>query len=927
MNKFLMILLLISVTSLPLAYAHPFTEETNPARFSNVAAGTSEVIVYYSEGIELNFSVLKVLDSNGNQIDNKDTKYFEGDYSLIVTTPPLEDGTYTVTSKVLSKVDGHLVSDAIIFGVGDVVIDESAGASSPAELIFFPEAGARFPGLVGQTIVLGAAIASMFVWGTQRKDLIKDDMSKVQEFFHGKFLSVTGFGLSIVFASNILMLIVQSLRLEASAFDVLETSFGFTWIIRMGITVILLGIWFAMDRMGALSFKKQIPLLILSLALIATTTMLGHGMASEQMPAVVLDYVHNLVSAAWIGGIIFFVFVLLPTFGRLEETKREIMSVLAIPRFSIMIVISVGIVIVSGPTLLWLLESNIGIITESTYGKLIMAKILLAAAMIAMGGYYQFGVMKDAESKIKSKTVKVHKKLSKYLKAEAVLGIALLGVVALLTNGTLPAGEIQTVSAEQINFGLISSEFSDTIRFDVEILPFVTGSNTIWVTVSDVSGKAVVDLDEVKIKVSNPQRGVSPIEIPTEKISQNESGEKFRGDITFGFSGTWQVEIEAKRTESANESVIMNPFVKPRLADLKADVIEYQFPEPGAPLYPVFDGAGNIWISDSSAPRVWKFAIETQEFEKFEFDGKSSITLAVDNDGKIWFTDIPGSQIGFIDPKSQQVSLVELPKLKPLTQDSFPIALAADLNNDIWISIVNKNVLLRYDQETKNFEEFGLPTADSAPFALASDAKGKVWFSQQVSGQIGYIIPETGEIREIKPRTPLSTPETLTFDAQGNIWIAEHQAGGYITKFNPDLETFSKYSVPDSNAFPNGVVFDRYQNAWFAEHTVDKLGVFNPDTKQFIEVPIPTSESWIQFTTSDSNQDIWFVEQKPYKLGKVELTELPNTSTVRIDESEFSLRYSEIASPLIAMGVIATSLFFVKNVYDKRRINSLVDSE
>ena len=45
--------------------------------------------------------------------------------SLIVTTPPLEDGVYTVSTKVLSKVDGHLVPGAFLFAVGDVVIDPS----------------------------------------------------------------------------------------------------------------------------------------------------------------------------------------------------------------------------------------------------------------------------------------------------------------------------------------------------------------------------------------------------------------------------------------------------------------------------------------------------------------------------------------------------------------------------------------------------------------------------------------------------------------------------------------------------------------------------------------------------------------------------------------------------------------------------------
>ncbi len=123
MRKFLIILLILSSMSIPFAAAHPFTEETIPSLTSISSTGVTKVIVFFSEPVELDFSQLKVLDSNGIQIDNKDTSYYEGEDSLIVTTPPLEDGVYTVTTKVLSKIDGHLVPDAFLFTVGNVIVD------------------------------------------------------------------------------------------------------------------------------------------------------------------------------------------------------------------------------------------------------------------------------------------------------------------------------------------------------------------------------------------------------------------------------------------------------------------------------------------------------------------------------------------------------------------------------------------------------------------------------------------------------------------------------------------------------------------------------------------------------------------------------------------------------------------------------------
>ena len=523
MKKLLIISLLVLSISIPYVSAHPFTEETSPSLAVNAPVGITEVTVIFSEPIELDFSSLKVFDSNGDQIDNKDSQYYQGENSLVVTTPSLESGAYTVTSKVLSKVDGHLVNDAFIFGVGDVKIDIPTDTpKSIYDILFFPEAGARFPGLVGQTIVLGSVIASMLIWGTQNKNLIRKDIEKINSFHHGKFMTLTGIGLMAVFASNIAMLAVQTLRLETSAIDAVQTTFGTSWLIRMIITVILLGVWFWMDRKKQITKKNQIPMLLLSLALIGTTTMIGHGTASGQMAAVALDYVHNLVAAIWIGGIIYFVFTLLPTFSKLDKNIRDKMSLVMIPRFSIAFIIAVGIVIITGPTLMWLLESDVGIISESIYGKLIIAKIAIAAIMIGLGGFLQFKVQKSGENALDSKSFSVHKRLKRSLKVDATLGIILLGVVALLTNGTLPAGEIQKVDAQEVLYGFRTIEFSESAKFDIEITPFSSGKNTILVKISDLENNQLQDTDKVKVKISNPQRNISPIEIPMIKTTQED---------------------------------------------------------------------------------------------------------------------------------------------------------------------------------------------------------------------------------------------------------------------------------------------------------------------------------------------------------------------------------------------------------------------
>ena len=926
MRKFLIILLILSSMSIPFAAAHPFTEQTIPSLTSNALTGTTEVIVFFSEPVDIDFSKIKVFDTNGNQIDNKDTSYYEGELSLIVTTLPLEDGVYTVSTKVLSKVDGHLVPDAFLFAIGDVVIDPSMlELERPSEIVFLPEAGARFPGLVGQTIVLGAVIASLIIWGTQNKQLIREELDKIESFHHGKFMSITGIGLVLIFVSNILMIAVQSIRLETSPIDAIQTSFGTTLIVRMSITVILLGIWFWLYRKKVLSKKNQIPMLIAALALIGTSSLIGHGAASGETSALVLDYIHNLVAAVWIGGIFYFIFTLLPTISQLKELKREKMSLVLIPRFSIVFIIAVGIVIITGPTLMWFLESDVGLITESIYGQLIILKISIAAIMIGLGGFAQFKLQKNAEKNLQSGKITVHKKLRRSLKVDAGLGILLLGVVALLTNGTLPAGEIQKVDAQEIIYGFKITEFTENTKFDIEISPFSSGVNTIIIKVSDLDNKPLYDSDQIKVKVSNPSKNISTIEIPMEIIKENkDSPTEFQGELTFGFSGEWQVEIEAQRTENANESIIMNLLVKPRLTNIQTQIIEYELPEYAKPLFPLYDGKNSIWISDPSAPRLWQFSLDTQEFSSYSFNGLTTTFLTQDNKGRIWFTDTPRNQIGFFDPENKQITTKTIPKLDPVISENTPIFIQADFDGNIWITIVNKDRILKYLPELDVFEEIVMPDKQSLPFALAVDEEGMIWYSTTGAGKIGFIDPKDNKITQISSE-PLQAPEALIFDDDGNLWIAEH-TGLAITKFDPVLETFERISVPDKDALPFGMTFDKYGNIWFAQHTIDNIGVYDPDNNNLIEIPVPTETSFIQFMTSDGNDNVWFVEQQANKIGTVKITEIPVITSQIQTTNDFELKYTEIASPLIALGIIATSLFYVKSIQDKRRLNSLINS-
>ncbi len=915
--------MLVFFLGFPLASAHPFLLDSEPGQGQNAPAGTTQIITNYSEAVEIGFSELRVYDANGNQVDNKDTAYNGGETSLIVTTPPLEDGVYTITSKVLSKIDGHLVQAAIVFGVGDVKIDSSLlEKQENSETTFIPESIARFPGLVGQTIVLGGVIVSITIWSSQQTRF-REVFADINEQFKIKFSKIIGIGVIATFASNFIMLGVQTWRLETSPLDVIGTTFGTTWLIRMIITIIIIGLWFWMEKKNEITIKGQIPLLIASLILIATTTMMGHGASTELEAPWILDYSHNLLSSIWIGGVIFFAFVALPTVTKTENSIKEKITLSLIPRFSGLFIIAIGILIITGPTLLWFLDDNVASLTDSTYGKLILIKIAIAAAMIGFGGMYQIKFLKNMNDLEK---LNISRKISKPLKFEAGLGIALLAVVALLVNSSLPAGEIQSADAIQGTFGYESVLFSENAKFDVKVLPAGIGSNTISVIVTSYDNKPLADISGLKVKVSNPQKNISPIEAEvTENIQ--DSVTKYSADATFGFAGNWQIELEAQRAENSNENAIFSLQIKPSLNDIRTEITEYDFPaEETAPLFPVYDGE-NIWISDAQKPRLWKFSIEDEQFTPYTFDGLTTIFMDIGKDGKIWFTDTPNSKIGSFDPKTEKFETIQLPQFNLAIKKSLPTSVGVDNENDVWVAVIDQSLLLEYNQSTKKFKIVNTITPEAGPTAIEIDDANNVWFAESLVGKLGKIDGETKELTEFTPQgEPMAEPFALMIDKEENVWIAEH-IGPAISKFNPILQDFKQIKISNPDSLPFGMAFDKYDNMWVAQHVIDSLVVYDQSSGQIIEIAIPTEGSFTQFVIADDNGDIWFVEQRGGKLGKVSISAVPSQiGTVQEVKSQ-DIMYVELVAPIIAAGIIATALFYVKSVRDKRRIDDLISTK
>lgn len=125
------ILTILIAGIIPQASAHPVYVDSSPGAFQSVPSSPREVNVFFSEPIELGYSSISVLGPDGGRVDMNDPHNVEGDTASIgvAMQPGLPEGEYTVSTKVLSAVDGHVVEETFIFGVGTQVSALAAASS------------------------------------------------------------------------------------------------------------------------------------------------------------------------------------------------------------------------------------------------------------------------------------------------------------------------------------------------------------------------------------------------------------------------------------------------------------------------------------------------------------------------------------------------------------------------------------------------------------------------------------------------------------------------------------------------------------------------------------------------------------------------------------------------------------------------------
>src|SRR5262245_41043029 len=99
------------------AAAHAVMVASEPANGSALAAAPSQVVLPMVEEPDVRFSSIKVLDTGGRAFQ-RGSLSAPASKTIAVGVGAMPRGVYTVTWRVLSKVDGHVTAGAFAFGIG-----------------------------------------------------------------------------------------------------------------------------------------------------------------------------------------------------------------------------------------------------------------------------------------------------------------------------------------------------------------------------------------------------------------------------------------------------------------------------------------------------------------------------------------------------------------------------------------------------------------------------------------------------------------------------------------------------------------------------------------------------------------------------------------------------------------------------------------
>lgn len=539
--------------------AHANVEISDPAPESELDESPERIVIQFTEPLETQFSSIKLLDADGQRVDDGDSALDQTDRTVMsVSLPALTNGTYTVSWVNVSTVDGHRVNGAYVFAIGEplsgpIEVEAEPILQSQAEPIF------RWLVLTGALITAGSITFRVLILTPPLAVIGRGrGVVLVLTTAYRRGEMVVWVGIVVTAIGSILQLIQQA----ATTFDtnfvgaiggesrtiVFDTDWGSEWLLRMAaLGVLAIGLGVARFRFmngaassgpGSLRDMWFHFLAVPAGGVLFALSRISHGAGTPGMTDIgfLLDYIHIFAAAVWVGGV-FQVAVLLPILLRHRGSSvMQRILVRTMPRFSVVALVSAIVLVLTGSVSAWT-QLAAWEALDTAYGYALISKLIVILPLLALGSINLFWV----RPRLNDAPYRSAMLFRKVVIAEAVVMLAVLLAAGYLT--ALEPGR-QVASRKAAAEGPSFVETAEGATIETSLRHGRVGPNDVTVTLTDSRGDRIGDASNVEFIVTGLGADISS---DLARAVDTGNGvwvlEKYRMSV----AGEWQIETIVRR--------------------------------------------------------------------------------------------------------------------------------------------------------------------------------------------------------------------------------------------------------------------------------------------------------------------------------------------------------------------------------------------
>ena len=538
-------------------------------------------IFEFSENVGGTLGAVRVYDAQGNEVDNLLITHPDGNthWMGVGLKPHLPDGTYTGTYRVISA-DTHIVYGGLVFSIGhagaapEFTVARLIGKNESGEVTKVAFGVVRGMNYLTLALMVGGLAFLFFTWtpalsatagGEERWSLAAQTFaSRLRRVFAvaillGVIVSVLGVLLQGASAAGVSLW--SSLK-GAIIEDTLNSRFGTVWGLRAVDWLLLGGLLLVARAIGrdaipllrksldgeAARLTSRPPRLILALLalgavyLAITPALAGH--ASIENPVAVFfpsDMLHVFAGSLWVGGIACLLVALPGATRQLEGAERSELLLATLAHFSSLALSAVVVIAVTGVVQAYIDVRSLHGLFHTTYGALIIVKVVLLASLIGLGWGNRErvipmlrGIVGDGQS-----PGGVGSLARRTMRGEFALMMCVFGVTAALISYAPP------IDAASGPFSTTTTIGSAELEMTLE--PAKVGLNTIHIyLINAKDGTQFTATKELVVSARLPSRGIGPLPL---KATPAGPGHYVLNSAVLSPGGTWEIEIMDRTSE------------------------------------------------------------------------------------------------------------------------------------------------------------------------------------------------------------------------------------------------------------------------------------------------------------------------------------------------------------------------------------------